>query len=398
MIIGIDGNEANQKNRVGVGQFAFNVIRELEKLDKINRYFIYLANEPLLDLPRARTNWEYLIFGPTHLWTQIALPARLFLQKEKLDVFYCPSHYAPRFSPVPTVVSIMDLWHHRHPEQFAKKDLYQLINWEKYSVKNASRIVTISEFSKSEIMKYYKLPADKITVAYPGLDERYKDIKIQRYKVKQIEEKFKICGDYILYLGTLQPKKNLVGLIQALNILISQYPDILLVISGKRGWLYEEIFQKVKELKLEEKVIFTDFVDEAEKPYLMAGAKCFVLPSFYEGFGIPVAEAMSLGVPAAISNTSSLPEVGGEAGFYFDPEKPEEIAQTLIKVIKLSPSDRERVAKAGKEQSNKFSWEKCAGQVLKSIKSVKPARQDLPAGQRLALSGRPGEAGGSESL
>ena len=123
MIIGIDGNEANQKNLVGIGQFAFNVISQLEKLDKENSYFIYLKDRPLPELPLERSGWKYLVFGPSKLWTQIALPFKLFTQKEKIDIFYSPSHYAPRFSPVPTIISIMDLWRHRHPEQFNKKDL-----------------------------------------------------------------------------------------------------------------------------------------------------------------------------------------------------------------------------------------------------------------------------------
>lgn len=379
MIIGIDGNEANQKNRVGVGQFAFNVINSLEKIDKKNNYWIYLKELPNSNFPKERDNWRYLVFGPKKFWTQFALPLKLYSQFKKPDVFYSPSHYAPRFSPVRTVISIMDLWHHYHPEQFAKKDLYQLLNWERYSVRNAGRIVTISESTKKDIVKFYKYPEEKITVAYPGLDERYKDIKILRYKVKKIEEKFKICGDYILYLGTLQPKKNLVNLIQALNILISkefreanisQYPDILLVIAGKKGWLFEEIFQKVKELKLEDKVVFTDFVDEAEKPYLIAGARCFVLPSFYEGFGIPVVEAMSSGVPVAISNTSSLPEVGGSAAFYFNPEKPIEIAEAIAKVLKLSTAELNQVIKRGRSQAEKFTWEKCAGRVLGTLEEL----------------------------
>jgi len=369
MIIGIDGNEANQKNRVGSGQFAFNVISQLEKIDRENNYFVYLASEPLPDMPEARDNWQYLVFGPPRLWTQIALPARLFLRREKLAVFYSPSHYAPRFSPVPTVISIMDLWHHYHPEQFVKKDLYQLINWEGYSVKNASRIITISQATKADIVKFYHYPEEKIMVAYPG----YEKYQISHFKnqISNIKKKYGVKGNYLLYLGTLQPKKNLVGLIQALNILVSQYPDITLVVVGKKGWLYEEIFQKVKELKLEDKVVFTDYLKEEEKPYLMAAAKGFVLPSFYEGFGIPVVEAMSLGVPVAISNTSSLPEVGGKAAFYFEPYKPEEIAQTLLKVVKLSSAEREKVAKEGKKQAEKFSWQKCAEKVLESIESIK---------------------------
>ena len=152
MIIGIDGNEANTENRVGIGQFAFNVLFNIEKIDKDNHFLIYLKDNPCSDFPQEREGWKYIVFGPKKYWTQFALPLKLLTQKEKLNVFFSPSHYAPRFSLFPTVVSIMDLWHHRHPEQFTGKDLYQLTNWEKYSVRNARKIITISEFSKKEII------------------------------------------------------------------------------------------------------------------------------------------------------------------------------------------------------------------------------------------------------
>ena len=375
MIIGIDGNEANQENLVGIGQFALNVINQLEKIDKENEYWIYLKEPPKSHFPPERKKWKYIIFGPSKAWTQFALPLKLFTQSKKPDVFFSPSHYAPRFSPVPTVISIMDLWHHRHPEQFAKKDLYQLTSWEKYSVKNASRIVTISEFSKSEISEFYQYPKEKIKLAYPGINQ-YR-VQSTEYKEDEVKKKYKIDGKYLLYLSTLQPKKNLSNLLIALSIIISQYPfpegipSILLVIAGKKGWLYEEIFTKVKELKLENNVIFTGFISEEDKPYLIKGAECFIMPSFYEGFGIPVVEAMALGVPVAISNVSSLPEVGGEAAFYFDPENPQEIAETIAKVLKLDSLKKSKVIETGKKQAQKFTWEKTAKNILQVLEEFK---------------------------
>jgi len=372
MIIGIDANEANQANRVGVGQFAFNVISQLEKIDKKNKYFLYLKSSPLPDLPKERDGWSYKVFGPSKLWTQIALPLKLFTQKEKLDVFFTPSHYSPRYSPFPTVISIMDLWHHRHPEQFSQRDLYQLIKWEKYSIEKSSRIVTISEFSKSEILKFYHYPTDKITVAYPGFDKFdikvIKDIRL----VNVIKNKFKIKHDYLLYLGTLQPKKNLEGLIEAFKILITNHQlPITLVIAGKKGWLYKEIFDKVKSLGIENKVIFTDFIKEDDKPYLISGAKAFVLPSFYEGFGIPVLEAMSLGVPTVISKEGSLPEVGGEAAVYFDPYDLKDMASALRLVLGLNMKGRDEIIEEGFRQAKLFSWAKCADTILDALEKVK---------------------------
>jgi len=372
LVIGIDGNEANQQNRVGVGQFAYNVIDQLEKIDRNNSYTIYLKDKPLSDLPKERSGWKYLVFGPSKLWTQLALPFKLFTQKEKIDIFYSPSHYAPRFSPVPTIISVMDLWHHRHPEQFNKKDLYQLTKWESYSVKQASHIITISEFTKREIIKFYGLSEKKITVAYPGF-ERF-NLKDNEGVIKEIRERWKIEGDYLLYLGTLQPKKNLVRLIEAFNILNTKY-KIQLLIAGKKGWLYEKIFELVKEMRLEEKVIFPGFISEEEKPYLIAGAKAFILPSFYEGFGIPVLEAMSLGVPVIASKEGSLPEAGGKAVTYCDPYSVESMSEAIRKVLDLNEKQRDEIIKEGKRQTEKFSWQKCAQKVLEVVGGTK--RKDV---------------------
>ncbi len=362
MLIGIDANEANNQNRVGIGQFAWNVITHLEKIDKKNSYLIYLKKPPIVDLPKSRDNWQYLIFGPRKYWTQFALPLKLFTQKIKPDVFFSPSHYGPRFSSIPRVVSLMDLWHHRHPEQFAKKDLYQLINWEKYSVKKASHIITISEFSKREIMDIYELSEGKVTVAYPG----YTKFKIQnsKFKIDKIKKKYGIDGDYFLYLGTLQPKKNIEGLIKAFGLLTS---NLSLVIAGKKGWLYEKTFELVKKLKLDDKVIFTGFVEEEEKQSLMAGAKAFIFPSFYEGFGIPVLESMNQGVPVIASREGSLPEVGGKAAIYCDPYDIKSIASAMERVLKLNQREKNEIIKRGFEQCEKFSWEKCAKQVLEIL-------------------------------
>jgi glycosyltransferase involved in cell wall biosynthesis len=363
MIIGIDGNEANVQNRVGIGQFAFGVISFLAKIDQKNSYVIYLKNPPIEDLPKEKENWRYLIFGPKKYWTQIALPIKLFTQKVKPDIFYSPSHYSPRFSPIPTVISLMDLWHHRHPEQFTKKDLYQLTAWEKYSVRKASHVVTISEFSKKEILNIYKLSENKVTVAYPGYTKsEIRSTKSEtNSKILEVKNKYKIKGDYFIYLGTLQPKKNLEGLIKAFGLLNS---DLSLVIAGKKGWLFERIFNLVKELKLEDKVVFTDFIDEEYKPYLIAGARAFVFPSFYEGFGIPVLEAMSLGVPVITSNQASLPEVGGEAAIYADPKQFDQITQAMKKVLELNQEEKNEIIKRGYRQCEKFNWDKCASRIL----------------------------------
>lgn len=390
MIIGIDGNEANVKNRVGVGEYSLQLLRQLKEFSIFNFQFqIYLKKAPLPDLPLAGEGWKYKVFGPKKFWTQIALPLNLCLGRPRPDVFFSPTHYAPRFCPVPSVISIMDLSFFKFPEMFKKKDLAQLKSWTAYSVKKAARILTISQASKNDIIKHYKVPEEKIVVTYPGYKKdtrilRYKDINqdtgILGYKdikmnIEKIKAKYKIKGDYILYVGTLQPRKNLKRLIKAFREVRGQRSEIkgrglTLVICGKKGWLYDEIFQKVKELNLEKNVVFTGYVPNEDLPALYKGAKCFVLASLYEGFGIPVLEAMSFGCPVVISNVSSLPEIGGRAAIYVDPYDVKDIARGIIEVLEFNDSNYQTLVKKGLAQAKKFSWEKCAKETLKVLEEA----------------------------
>jgi glycosyltransferase involved in cell wall biosynthesis len=188
---------------------------------------------------------------------------------------------------------------------------------------------------------------------------------ISNFQIKKVKEKYNISGDYILFLSTLKPSKNIEGLLEAFKILGISPPagGLELVIAGKKGWMYEAIFEKVKKLNLEQKVIFTDFVAEDEVPGLMAGAKVFVMPSFWEGFGIPILEAMATGVPTVVSNVGSLPEVVGEAGIVVDPYSPEDIARG----IKEALDKKDLLVKKGLEQVKKFSWVKCARNTLEVL-------------------------------
>jgi len=375
MIIGIDGNETNIKEKVGIGQYAYQVLLHLYKIKNEQvKFLIYLKNPPGKDLPKETAWWKYEVFGPKKLWTQFALPFHLFTTSKKPNIIFSPSHYAPRFSPCPTVISIMDLSFIRYPELFLKKDLHQLRSWTTYSAKKAVKIFTISEFSKKEIAKYYQLPEDKVIVTYPGYDEKkYQASNIESQKhVSRIKNKYNIFGDYILFVGTLQPRKNIVRLIEAFNILIKEYDrqTLQLVLVGKKGWLYNDIFTTIKKLGLEKRVIFADFVANDDLPYLYYGARCFVLPSLYEGFGIPALEAMACGCPTVVSNVSSLPEVVGDAGILVDPQNVKDIAEGIYNAG-FNELKRRELIKKGLSRAKLFSWEKCAAKTLEILKQPK---------------------------
>lgn len=363
-IIGIDGNEANVEKRVGIGEYAYELLKQFSKsppkadrpLAENFKFQIYLKDRPLSDMPKEGENWKYRVIGPKKFWTQIALPLDLYLHRPRPDVFFTPSHYAPRFSPTPTAISIMDLSYIKFPELFKKNDLYQLRNWTSYSVKKASKVFTISLASKNDIIKEYKLPSNKVIVTYPGL--------------KPMSEKPKsFMGKYILFVGTLQPRKNIVRLVEAFSKIKGKYPDLVLLVVGKKGWLFEEILNSPKKFGVEDKVQFLDFVKDEEMPGLYKKAQCFVLPSLYEGFGLPVLEAMKYGCPVVLSNVSSLPEAGGEGALYFNPQDSNDIAKKLDKVLS-DEKLRSEMVKKGYEQVKKFSWEKTARETLKVLENI----------------------------
>ena len=369
--IWIDGKEANVLQRVGSGQVAFELLKNIHDMDLENNYTILLSAKPLPDLPKQRANWKYKILRPGRLWTRIALPIYYHLAKIKPDVIFSPTHYIPRFIKAKRVPVIFDLAFVHFPEMFKKDDLYKLTNWTKTSVLESAHIITISESSKKDIIETYKVPDGKVTVAYPGYNEEIFRVIRDTDGIEKTARKYGIEGDYIIYIGTVQPRKNLLRLIRSMK----KIEDIKLVVvgkirgKGKQGWMNEEILEEPKKLEIEEKVIFTDYVPPQDLPHLIAGSKAFVLPSLWEGFGIPVVEAMATGTPVITSNVSSLPEVAGDAGLLVNPKSETQIEQA----IRLLVSDKKlhaRLSKRALEQAKKFSWQKMAKEVIEVLKAV----------------------------
>ncbi len=368
MLIGIDGNEANVEKKVGISEYAYELLCQFHDLRIKNnnfKFIVYLKDKPRVDMPTPTFNFTYKIVGPRKMWTQFALPISLFLGK-KPDIFFTPSHYAPRFSTVPTAISVMDLSYIHFPGLFAKKDLYQLTNWTKYSIKNAKKIFTISNFSRDDIIKEYKVEPKDVVVTYPGIKPDLRS-KNKDLSMEDLNKKFGIKGEYILFVGTLQPRKNIEKLIEAFSFL--KQDKLQLVIVGKRGWLYEDILKAPEKYGVAEKVKFLDFVEDEDLPSLYKNAICFCLPSLYEGFGLPVLEAMKNGCPVVISNVSSLPEVGGDAVLYVNPQDTDDIAKNLRLIIN-DEGLRKDMIKKGYQQVKKFSWEKTAKQTLEVLEKL----------------------------
>ncbi|MEK7109815.1 MAG: glycosyltransferase family 1 protein [Patescibacteria group bacterium] len=363
MKIGVDGNEANVEKRVGVSVYVLNLLKYFYKVaSKEILFVVYLKNFPLSDLPKENKYFKYKIIKGKFLWSQIYLPLHLFFHKN-INVYFSPAHYLPRYCPVPQVVTIHDLAYLYFPEDFTKKDLWQLKNWTNFSINKANQIIAVSKTTKKDIIKNYGVDETKVSVIYNGYEKLSQKLKV---KSQNLNSKVKSKQPFILYVGTIQPRKNLEILIDAFDKFIRTNKDFKLVIVGKKGWLYESIFEKVKSMNLENRIIFTGHVTDEDLIWYYKNAFCFVLPSLYEGFGIPVLEAMSYDCPTIISMTSSLPEIGGDASLYFDPKNSDDLLEKLITLYNNNELRKELISK-GKQRIKDFSWEKCGKETLDVI-------------------------------
>lgn len=282
-------------------------------------------------------------------WEQAAWPIQNALNK--IDLGHSMAFVTPVLGSVPNIVTVYDLSFVHYPDRFSRFKRAYLGRMTKLSVESSVQVVCISEDGKRDVHEQFNIPLEKIEVVTPGVGDTYGVIDkaiVQRFLKKEAQDK-----PYILHLGTLQPRKNIPTLIDAFHQL-SDFDGDLVFIGGK-GWMYEEIFGKVRDLGLESRVRFVGYAPDEEIPLWYNGASVLVLASVYEGFGMPVAEAMACGTPVIGSNVSSIPEVVGSAGLLFDPHDSEDLAECLRKVLN-NPTQQDEMRKRGVEQARKFRW------------------------------------------
>lgn len=369
MEITIDGYEANSASRVGIGRYALEILTAIHSLSKNSphHFRVLLPENPSQSMPAPGENWEYSVFKFKKFWTFIGLPFLIKTKQPQAEVVFSPTHYIPRFTSIPRVCAIMDVSYLHFPDLFRRQDLYKLRNWTAYSARNSTRIITISQHSKRDIIEAYALSPDKVTICYPGMTE----IRHKNMEKNDLMKKYGLDRPFILSVGTLQPRKNYVRLIEAFSLVAKKHPDLDLVIVGKKGWLYEEILAAPQKWGITDKVKFLDFVPDSDLSRLYGQAQVFVLVSLYEGFGLPVAEAMKEKCPVVVGNNSSLPEVAGNAGIYVDPENTDEIASGLLKAIseRRLKAGQKRI-EVGLEHIKKFTWENAARQTLEVLEQA----------------------------
>lgn len=377
MTIGINGYEAvvprfgydsktGLPRRVGSGEYCFQLLLNLNKIDKKNNYLIYLPEKPSADLPKESEKWHYKIVKPRKAWTLLGLSLEFFLRLSRPDVYFSPTHYLPIVAPQKSVISILDVSYLKFPELFRSRDLNQLTKWTNYSVKKAARIFTISQASKDDIIKEYGIPEAKVMVTYPGIKQGLM-IKEKLLSMDELSKKYGINKDYILFVGTLQPRKNITRLIEAFSKLNNS--DLELLVVGKKGWKFEEILAAPEKFGVKNKVKFLESVSDNDLQVFYKNAICFVLPSLYEGFGLPVLEAMQYGCPVITSNVSSLPEAGGDAALYVNPMDVDDIKKKMELII-TDKGLRAELIEKGYRQVKKFSWEKTARETLSALEGL----------------------------
>lgn len=373
--------------QAGIGHYTYYLVKNLLKLDKHNEYVLFFDNRvsnadaKLLtgNQPNVKAKffpfYQYKQYLP-YAYSQMLVAA--FIGREKLDLFHSPANIIPLGYNGKSVVTLHDLAIYIHPDWFPANFMSRQIFSTKVlvpkSLRKADRIIAVSDNTKQDIMKRFKIAAKKISVVYEGVmtekESANKEDEIPTKK--ELQERFKIKGDYILFLGTIEPRKNISALIKAYHGLLSrnrirkqqsdeEFPQ--LVLAGGRGWKYKEVFKTIKSLKLEKEVAYLDYVDHKDKIGLMQNAVCFAFPSLYEGFGLPILEAMSLGTPVVSSNISSIPEVAGQAAILVNPNSVTDLVQALEKVVGDKKIQAE-MAQKGKEQAKKFSWQKAAEETL----------------------------------
>ena len=309
-------------------------------------------------------------------WWMIGLPA--LLQISPVDVFHGTNYCIPLFAPCPSVVTIHDM------SLFAQSQTHEPANVTRgkrrmpIMARRASMIIAPSEWTKKEIVKYLRTRPEKIRVIYEAARDAMKPVLPGQSE--GVLEKYQVRRPYLLYVGTIEPRKNLLTLIRAYDELLrttAHRPQ--LVLCGGRGWLDSEVFNLARELRMEEQIRFTGYIEDADLPALYSSAKVFIYPSIYEGFGLPPLEAMACGAPVISSNASSLPEVVGEAGLMHDPGDYRALTHCIVKLFD-DPAMQEYYRRAGMKQASRYSWERAAREtqavydevIKKHGKSYKP--------------------------
>ncbi|MDP1834025.1 MAG: glycosyltransferase family 1 protein [Candidatus Moranbacteria bacterium] len=363
MLIGIDGSRAFLNNRTGIEEYSYQVIKNMKSVLEGHQVLLYVRKNQTVDFPIPE-NWKVKKINLFRFWTQIGLAWEMFLRP--VDVLFVPAHTVPWIHPEKTVVTVHGLEYEIMPQAYSMWERFYMRRSIINSCRWAKNIISVSENTKNDLMRLYEVPERKIQVIYDGYD---------RMTVLKSDAGRKVPeGKYLLFIGRLEERKNIRGIVNAFEILKERYGiPHKLVLAGRFGYGAEKIREEIRNSNCVHDVILPGFISEEEKWKLLESADIFLFPTFYEGFGIPVLEAQSAGVPVVAGNNSSIPEVVSskrgsigsadqKSALLVDVNNAEEIAEAAYGLIS-DENLRKNIIQGGLENVKRFSWKKCASQV-----------------------------------
>ena len=366
MLIGVDASRALRARRTGTENYSLQLINRLLVLDRAHDYRLYCDRKPPAGLFDSASADARVLRFP-RLWTHIRLS--LEVTRHPPDVLFVPAHVLPLVHPKRSVVTVHDLGYRYFPEAHSRFGRWYLDASTRYSARHAAHLLADSRATRDDLVRFYGVDPRQVSVVYLGRDESLRPVEDPAL-LAAVAHRYGLAGrPYVLYLGTLQPRKNLVRLIEAFDRIRQRHPDLCLVLAGQRGWLADEIFERVEQLGLQGQVRFPGFVPDADLAALLTAARVFAFPSLHEGFGFPILEAQACGTPVLAANSSSLPEVAGQAALLADPLDVAAIAQGLDRMLG-DEALRDRLRAGGFANVRRFSWRRCAEETLEVLERV----------------------------
>jgi glycosyltransferase involved in cell wall biosynthesis len=337
-----------------------NLLNEFARIDRSNEFIAYVAKPQAPSSLPGRIETRWVSENP---YRRLAMDLPIRVRRDRPDLLHV-QYTGPLFTGVPLVVSVHDVSFLEYPQYFTRFRAAQLKITVRRTVERAAAILTPSEFSRGAILRHYNLNQDKVVVVHNAVSSEFRPIDRQ-VALSAVERKFGIPGPFVLMVGDLQPRKNHLGLLQAFEELLrthSQLPHRLVFV-GKETWYSKDLHRAVAKSGIAERVHFTGFVEDADLVQFYGACDLFVFPSFYEGFGLPILEAMACGRAVASSDTTAMPEVADGAGILFDPNSTEQMTRALRDVL-VDPELRARLERLGSQRAAAFSWERAAERTL----------------------------------
>lgn len=362
MRIAIDASRTTTARVTGTENYAIQLIRALIALNTEHELWLYFRDTPQPDLFPASPHVTQRVIPFPRAWTHVRFAAAL--RRDRPDVTFVPAHTLPFWMPGRAVVTVHDLGFKYFPDAHPTASRMYLELTTFYSALRAHTVLADSRATADDLNLFYKIIPQKIQVVYPGVDAPSRPANSEQ--IEAVKRKYNLPDRYFLFIGTLQPRKNIAVIVQAYQRWRMAHLEdgAGLVLAGGKGWLYDETWAAgLPGLHM------TGYIDEADKGAVYAGALALVFPSLYEGFGFPVVEAMRCGTPVITSNTSSLPELAGHAALLVDPIDVGALASNMARVVD-DPDLRERLVTRGYEQAAKFTWERAAEQALAALEQA----------------------------